>query len=70
MNNEFINVSDGNYCNDEDSVLYNKNKTTIICYPPGIQNETYYISTTITSIGNYAFYLYCKLETIIFGENL
>ena len=51
-----INVGAENTCYcSEDGVLFNKDKTTIICYPGGKHEETYAIPSTVTSIRDYAF---------------
>ena len=39
----------------EDGVLYNKNKTRLICYPGG-KGGNFTIPNTVTEIGGYAFY--------------
>ena len=39
----------------EDGVLYNKSKTTLICYPAGKTTPTFTISASVTTIGSYAF---------------
>ena len=36
-------------------VLYNKNKTTLICYPAGKKDKSYKIINSVSSIGNNAF---------------
>ena len=51
-----INVeSDNTMYTSQDGVLFNKRKTTIICYPEGKAETSYTIPNTVTSIGNYAF---------------
>ena len=52
-----INADEENeyYCS-EDGVLFNKNKTTLICYPLGKTNTTYVIPDTVTIIGYCAFF--------------
>ena len=64
-----INVADGNpnYC-DEDGVLYDKNKTTLIQYPSGKQVSTFTIPASVTSIGEYAFYECSNPGTVTFAE--
>ena len=39
----------------QDGVLFNKDKTTIICYPIGKTETTYTIPETVTNISDYAF---------------
>ena len=59
-----INVnSDNPLFSSQDGVLFNKDKTTLICYPAGKENTLYSIPNSLTEIGNYAF-LSCKNLTI------
>lgn len=53
---ERINVSQNNesYC-DEDGVLFNKSKSTLIKYPANKNDNSYSITTDVESIGNGAF---------------
>ncbi len=51
-----ITVENGNsYYVSEDGVLFNKNKTTILCYPAGKTQSTYAIPESVTDIRPYAF---------------
>ena len=52
-----INVDNDNsdYCSDE-GILYNKNKTTLITYPPGIKDNIFNTSEILEKIDNYSFY--------------
>ena len=45
-------------------VLYNKDKTTIICYPAGKKDKNYVIPDSVTSIGSSAFYGCISLTSI------
>ena len=56
-NLQFIKVSDGNanYSNNINGIVYNKEFTSIICYPSGIQNTTFEIPNTVISICESAF---------------
>ena len=51
-----INVeSDNTKYASQDGVLFNKDKTTIICYPAGKTDPEYTIPNSVTSIGDHAF---------------
>ena len=64
-------MSDGNanYWIDVNGVLYDKDITSIICYPAGIQSAEFEIPYTVTLIGSYAFSA-SKLETVTIGEGM
>ena len=51
-----INVASGNtaYCS-ENGILFNKDKTTLICYPAGKPETDYTIPSSVTVIGKNAF---------------
>ena len=58
-----INVASGNtaYCS-ENGILFNKDKTTLICYPAGKPETDYTIPSSVTVIGVNAF-AYCDALT-------
>ena len=58
-----------NYSNDENGVLYNKQKTRLIQCPGGLSG-TYAIPDSVTSIGNYAFYGCSSLTSIIIPDSV
>ena len=60
-----INVSTGNknYVS-VNGVLYNKDKTTIICYPAGKKDKNYKILNSVMSISGGAFYSCISLKSI------
>lgn len=62
---ESIKVDKNNpvYC-DEDGILFNKDKTTIVKYPPAKPGVTYNIPNSVTSIENWAFDA-CSMLTYI-----
>ncbi|MDR1678810.1 MAG: leucine-rich repeat domain-containing protein [Prevotellaceae bacterium] len=51
-------------------ILFNKDKTALLCYPQGKQEEHYTIPNHITSIGNYAFYNCINLTSVTISENV
>ena len=53
-----VNINNIKYTSDG-GVLFNKEKSTLICYPPAKTGTKYAIPDTVTSIGNHAFYQ-CK----------
>ncbi len=63
-------VADGceNYCSDENGVLFNGDKTSLIQYPAGSNLSSYDIPNSVTSIEDYAFYWADGLKTINFGN--
>ena len=53
-----------------DGVLFNKNKTTLICYPSCKEGKTYTIPNTVTTIENKSFYYCQNLDTLIILDNV
>lgn len=53
----------------DNGILFNKSKTRLIQYPVGKDNQKYTIPSTITSIGDYAFYNASSLKTINLPNN-
>ena len=54
----------------EDGVLFNKDKTELICYPEGKQSSLYSIPTSVTKISGFAFHGSTFLSTILCPKNL
>ncbi len=54
----------------EDGVLFDKNKTKLICYPAGKDSQDYTVPETVSSIETYAFSYCSALETIKLPESL
>jgi hypothetical protein len=50
---------------DSDGVLFDKNKTTLICYPAYKKGESYIIPSSVNSIGDFAFFGCKNLTGII-----
>ena len=61
--------SENNNYTSENGVLLDKNKTELICYPPGKSGE-YIISESVTTIGNSAFRTCRKLTSTIIHSNV
>ena len=66
-----INVNTANkyYCS-VNGILYNKNKTEIIAYPPGIKIKTYNGISTLKRVYNHTFYEVKNLEKIILPKGI
>ena len=58
-----------NYCSDE-GILYNKNKTILVNYPPGIEDTTFNCSEILEKIDNYSFYKNKYLGTIHLSKSI
>ena len=56
--------------NDSNGVLFNKDKTTLICYPSGNPQTRYAIPNTVTKIGEGAFYNADNLITITIPDSV
>ena len=66
-----INVeSENTTYSSENGILFNKDKTTIVCYPAGKTETTYTIPESVTSIGNYAFFSCSGLTTVYIGNSV
>lgn len=52
----------------QNGILYNIQKTRLICYPCGIQDESFIVPETVDSIGNYAFYNNNYLKRVTLSE--
>jgi len=52
-----------------DGILFNKNKTQLLCYPAGKSRETYAIPGSVTEIATAAFWKCSDLKNITFQNN-
>lgn len=67
---EFTVSAENQYFCAEDGVLFNKDKTVLVCYPPCKEGEEYTVPESVTTIEVCAF-LECKyLEKLNIGENV
>ncbi len=66
-----IDVDESNeHYSSADDVLFNKNKTKLICYPAGRTNTSYSIPNSVTSIGYYAFEYCTSLTSIAIPDSV
>lgn len=66
-----INVSAGNKnFSSSDGILFNKDMTVLIAYPPKKTDTDYTIPGTVISIGNYAFRSNTNLKNVVIPENV
>lgn len=61
--------SENKYYSSQEGVLFDKNKTELICYPAGKVQTEYIVPNGVTEIGVGAF-LQCNLENIVLPESL
>lgn len=66
-----INISENNgYFSSDNGVLFNKDKTQLICYPGIDSVNTYTIPDGVTRLTNYAFYGASSLRNVIIPEGV
>ncbi len=66
-----INAAEDNpYYASVDGVLFNKNKTKLICYPACKSGTSYVVPESVTSLGDVAFMGCIELENITLSDNL
>ena len=66
-----IHVAEGNTAySSEDGVLFNKDKTTLVCYPIGKTETTYTVPATVTMIETSAFMNCTALTLVTLPEGL
>ncbi len=64
-----VNSENANY-SSENGMLFNKDKTKLICYPAGKKDLSYSIPDSVTSIGEGAFYDCRSLTSIIIPDSV
>lgn len=68
---ESIEVAEGNpYYSSSDGILFNKDKSEILCYPRGKTGSRYVIPKGVTRIGKKAFYYNLNLDRITISEDV
>ena len=53
-----------------DGIIYDKNKTTIVCYPQGQTNYLFSIPSTVTKVSSYAFTYSQRLSSVFISANV
>lgn len=72
LNLEEITVADNSlyYSNDENGVLFDKDKTTLVQYPIGNKKTYYSVPDTVNAIGFSAFYNATNLTDIVMADSV
>ncbi len=65
----YVAVDNKNYTS-VNGVLFNKDKTALICYPAGKTDKSYNITNSVTSIGDYAFNGCSSLTSVTIPNSL
>lgn len=65
----WVDADNAAYSNDDRGVLFDKNKTTLICCPSGLSDD-YTIPSTVKSIGNSAFYGCVNLTDVTISNSV
>ena len=63
-------AEDNRYFSAEDGVLFNKEKTELLCYPSGRQDAEYTVPDSVTTLGRLAFRLANNLERLTVGKSV
>ena len=67
---EFNVDSNNGYYSSVDGVLYNKDQTELICYPPAKSDTKFTVSDSVTSIYSGAFYSCESLKRVVIGSGV
>ena len=62
--------ANNNYYSSVDGVLFNKDLTTLICYPAGKEDASYTIPDSVTEIYSSAFWICTALESVTIGNSV
>lgn len=70
LNNISVDENNKNYLSDGSSILFNKNKTEIICFPAGLEKTSYSIPESVMKIGDCAFQICTNLTSVTIHNNV
>ncbi len=62
-----VSVSNQNFGNDSNGVLYSKDRSVLYCYPAGIQRVSYHVPASVTKIYDSAFYGNTNIKQVVVG---
>ncbi len=65
-----VDSSNPYFSSDDDGVLYNKDRSVLICYPSGNKNTKYIMPDSVNRVGIAAFLCCPFLEKIVFSDNV
>lgn len=65
-----VDENNPNYSSDENGILYNKDKTTLVSYPAGKSFVEFTVPDSVTTIGNSAFYGCTALRYVIIPKSV
>jgi len=51
-------------------ILFDKNKTTLICYPAGLKKSSYSLPNGVMHVGEFAFFSCAKIKNVTFPKSL
>lgn len=65
-----VNSQNQNYSSDTFGVLFNKDKTRLLCYPQASSEKEYSIPNTVTTISAHAFFSNINLEKVVIPSSV
>lgn len=66
----YVDSKNNIYSNDDEGVLFDKNKKTLVCYPAGKTSESYSVSDGVVTIGVWAFSGCINIKSVILPNSV